>query len=112
MLNTKEKILLYSNNLWVFGEGMLGPFLAVFTEKVGGNILNISWTWAIYLITTGVLIFIIGKFSDARKRKEKLMIYGFALNAVFTYGYLFVSSIYHLFIVQISLGLAASLSSP
>ncbi|MBI2106166.1 MFS transporter [Candidatus Woesearchaeota archaeon] len=112
MLNKKEKILLYSNNLWLLGEGMFGPLLAVFTEKIGGSVLDISSAWATYLITLGILVIVIGKLSDKKGRKEKFMIAGFALNAIFTFGYLFVSSTSHLFIIQAGLGLAAALAIP
>jgi len=112
MLSKKEKILLYSNNIWLLREGMFGPLLAVFTEKIGGSVLDISSAWATYLITLGILVILIGKISDRKGRKEKLMILGFALNSIFTFGYLFVSIPAHLFIVQAGLGLAAALAIP
>ena len=111
MLNKKLKILLYGSNLWYLGEGMLGPLFAIFGEKVGGSILDISWAWAIYLIIIGILVIFIGNFSD-KVSKEKLMMAGYALNAVFTFCYLLVSAPVHLFLVQAGLGVAAALSIP
>ncbi len=111
MLNKKEKILLYSSNLWYLGEGMLGPLFAVFAERIGGNILDISWAWATYLIVTGILIMFIGKISD-RIGKEKLMVAGYALNTIFTFSYLLISSPIHLFLVQAGLGVALALANP
>lgn len=113
LLNKKIKILLFGSGIWYFGEGMFGPLFAVFAQKIGGNILDISWAWAIYLIATGVLLMVIGKLSDhSIKLKEKLMIFGYALNAVFTFAYLLVSSPWHLFFVQLGLGIAAALATP
>jgi len=111
-MNKKIKILLYGANLWYLGEGMLGPFFAVFTERIGGSILDISWAWAIYLIIQGVLSAFAGKYSDGKILKEKLMIIGYALNAIFTFGYLFVSSPIHLFFIQAGLGVAAAMATP
>ena len=111
MSKDNAKILLYSNNIWVFGEGMLGPLFAVFAQRLGGSILDISWAWSIYLIVTGILAIVIGKISDVRISKEKLMITGFFLNAIFTFGYIFVSSPLQLFLVEAGLGVAAALSS-
>ena len=71
MLKPPEKILLYSSNLWYLSAGMLGPLIAVFTEQVGGSLLDISWAWAIYLIFTGLFIIITGKISDKILGKEK-----------------------------------------
>lgn len=111
MLAERTKILLYSNNLWVFGEGMLGPLFAVFTERIGGSILDISWAWSIYLIVTGVLVIVIGKISDVKVSKEKLMIAGSFLNAILTFCYILVSTPAQLFLVEAGLGVASALSS-
>lgn len=91
---------------------MLGPLFAVFAERVGGNILDISWAWAIYLFMTGLLIMIIGKISDHQIGKERLMIVGYLLNAIFTFSYLLVRTPIHLFLVQAGLGIATALAMP
>lgn len=111
MLAERTRILLYSNNLWVFGEGMLGPLFAVFAQRIGGSILDISWAWSIYLIVTGILVIAIGKISDVRISKEKLMITGSFLNAILTFCYILVSTPAQLFIVEAGLGVASALSS-
>ncbi len=97
--------------MWYLGEGMLGPLLAVFTQKIGGNILDISWAWAIYLIFYGVLDIIVGKLAD-KVSKEKLMILGYGLNALFTFAYILVHTPMQLFAVQAALGIAAALATP
>lgn len=108
----KEKILLYGSNWWYFGAGMLGPLFAVFAERIGGDILDIAWVWAVYLVVSGTLIVFIGKISDKKISKEKLMIGGFALNTIFTFAYVLVSSQLGLFIVQAGLGVAHALATP
>lgn len=111
-LNRHIKILLYGGNIWYFGEGMLGPLFAVFTERVGGDILDISWAWATYLILAGLLYIVVGKITDKYDNAEKTMVLGYALNALFTFGYLFVSTSWHLFVVQAGLGIAAAMATP
>ncbi len=112
MVSRKIRILLYGSNIWYLGEGMLGPLFAVFAERIGGDILEISWAWAVYLFVTGILVMAIGKASDIRARKEVLMVAGYALNAAFTFAYLLVGSPLHLFLVQAGLGIAAALAMP
>ncbi|HLD85225.1 MAG TPA: MFS transporter [archaeon] len=112
MLKPPEKILLYSSNLWYLSAGMLGPLIAVFTEQVGGSLLDISWAWAIYLIFTGLFIIITGKISDKILGKEKLLILGYWLSAVFTFSYLLVNSTLDLFVVQAGFGIATALATP
>lgn len=110
-MNRKLRILLYGSNLWYLGEGMLGPLFAVFADSIGGDVFSITWAWATYLLVTGFMIIFFGKISD-KTSKERMMVLGYALNAVFTFSYLLVSQPWHLFLVQAGLGFAASLSSP
>jgi MFS family permease len=111
-LNRSIKILLYGANVWYFAEGMLGPLFAIFTQKIGGDILDVSWAWATYLILAGLLYIVVGKITDVYDNKEKIMVIGYALNALFTFSYLFISAPWHLFITQAGLGLAAAMATP
>jgi len=112
MLNKYTKLLFYGNIIWYLGEGMLGPLFAVFAGKVGGDVLEISWAWAAYLLVMGFVIIVAGKLSDGTLGKERLMVAGFAMNATFTFGYLLVSSPLHLLFVQAGLGVATALAMP
>jgi MFS family permease len=108
-MNQKERILLWSSNIWIFADGMLGPLFAVYVQKIGGgDISNITWAWATYLIATGVFSILVGKISDSYS-KEKLMISGYALTAFFTFSYILVSSPAELYLIQVGLGFALAL---
>ena len=111
-MNKRTRILLYGSNVWYLGEGMLGPLFAVFAQKVGGSVLNISWAWATYLVVTGIMYIIVGKLSRGAKNQARIMIFGYALGAFLTFGYVFVSSPLELFIIQGGLGVAMALSTP
>jgi MFS family permease len=111
----KGRILLWSSNIWALGEGMLGPLFAVFAQHIGGNILDITWAWAIYLGMTGILTIVAGNVSDRIWQwcgRERLMVAGYGLNALCTFGYLLVDTTTGLFLVQAGLGVALALSSP
>ncbi len=109
------RLLLWSSNLWALGEGMFGPLFAVFAQRIGGNILDITWAWAIYLGMTGILTIVTGRVSDRIWQwcgRERLLVAGYALNALCTFGYLLVETTTGLFLVQAGLGVALALSSP
>lgn len=91
---------------------MLGPIFGVFTERIGGNILDISWIWATYMIATGIFTICVGNICDEKISKEKLMVAGYAINTIFTFSYLLVSSSLQLFFVQAGLGFATALATP
>ena len=112
MSNKFERVLLFGAGLWYLGEGLLGPLFAVFTERVGGDIFDITWAWASYLIVSGLLYVVVGRLADKMHNPAKLMVAGYFLNAIFTFSYLFVTAPHHLFIVQIGLGVAAALAAP
>ncbi len=112
MLRKEAKVLLIGSGLWYFGEGLFGPLLAVFTDEIGGTLLDLSSAWAAYLIVYGALSILFGKVSDGRFSKEVLMVLGYALNAVFTFGYLLVDTSAGLLLVQAGLGVAAAMATP
>lgn len=111
-LSRTTRILLIGANIWYFGEGMLGPLFAVFAEKVGGDILDITWAWATYLIMTGLLYILVGKLINKKPYKERVMVLGYALNTLFTFCYVFVSTPFQLFLVQAGLGVAEAIGTP
>lgn len=110
-MNKNEKILLWSSNIWMFGDGLLGPLFAIFAAGIGGSIFDITTAWAIFMIVTGVLTVLVGKWAD-QIGHEKLLIAGYALNALFTFAYLFVDSTVALFLVQAGLGVSLALANP
>jgi MFS family permease len=106
-----RNLLLKSALIWYFGEGLLGPLLVIFSQKVGGDILNISWAFAVFLLVSGICTIVVGYLSDIFS-KEKICVLGFYLNAMFTFSYLYVDSIYSLLLVQAGIGLATALANP
>lgn len=111
-LTKTTKILLIASSLWYFGEGLFGPLFAIYAEKIGGDLLDITWAWAFYLVTTGVFYFLIGKYYNNSPYKKHVMIAGYALNAFLTFCYMFVVNPTQLFLLQIGLGMAEALSAP
>jgi len=110
-MRREERILLWSNSVWMFGSGLLGPLYAVFAERVGGDILDISGAWAIYLIVTGILTIVVGRIGD-HVGYERIMLAGYFVNIIATFSYLLVSHPIHLFIVQAMHGVAVALADP
>ncbi len=110
-INSKVQNLLNGSNIWYLGEGMFGPLLAVFSERIGGDILDISAAWSIFLVISGIISILVGKLSD-KYDKRKIMVAGYWLNALMTFAYIFVSNPLELFIVQAGLGIASALSTP
>lgn len=111
-LTATTRILLISSSLWYFGEGLFGPLFAVFAEKIGGDLLDITSAWSLYLVSTGVFYFLLGRLIKTSKYKHHFLVFGYGLNALLTFGYVFVENTYHLFAIQVGLGFAEALCTP
>lgn len=111
-LKKTTQVLLWGANIWYFGEGMLGPLYVIFAEKVGGDLLDITWAWSTYLICTGVCYIAFGKLFNRRRNKARLLVTGYLLNAALTFGYLWVDSPARLFVVQVGLGITEAIATP
>lgn len=112
-MTKRQKVLFLGSSLWAFSEGLFGPLYVLFTEHLGGSLLDVSWAWAIYLIMTGVLTVVIGRISDKKWfKKSNAMYFGYVLNAFCTFAYLFIRTPSQLFFVEALNGLASALVEP
>ena len=107
-----KKILLFSDAFYILSGALMGPIYALYVEKIGGDLLDASTTFALFMLTAGAVVFALGLWEDKSKHKRKFVIFGYSLAVLGTFGYLFVNSVYSLFVVQIILGLAAALKAP
>lgn len=111
MVNTKNKVyyyLLYASLLASFADSLFGPLYAVFVQNIGGGILDVGNTIALYSITTGILIIAAGKISDSVS-KELLAFIGFGISALGTIGYLFIETSTQLYLLQLIFALSTAL---
>ncbi|MBI4058033.1 MFS transporter [Candidatus Microgenomates bacterium] len=107
-----QKILLLSQGFLISAFAMLSPIYAIFVERIGGGILAASSAAMIFSIATGIAVYIISRWEDSVKHQEKLLRLGYALSALGFLGYIFVKNVYHLFVVQVLLGLSVAVRSP
>lgn len=106
------KILLFADFFMLLAFGMITPIYAIFVEEIGGDILSASGAWAIFALTSGFLIWLFGKWEDRVKHLEKMVFLGYLLRCLGFLGYFFVVNKYHLFGVQILLGMSLAMSTP
>lgn len=105
--------LLLLTDLWAtLALGMIGPIYAIFVEDIGGNIMDAGWAYAAFMITSGIMLYVLGKWEDHIKHKEKLLVLGYSLVAVGCLSYYFVDSQAMLVMTQIILGFAEAVQLP
>ncbi len=106
------KVLLFAEACFTIAAGMLGPIYAVFVDEIGGNLLDASSAWAVFMLTMGIIVFLIGRWEDRLKHKERIIILGYAIRALGYLGYVFVYNQPSLLVVQFILGLGGALNIP
>jgi len=111
-MHKQLKIFLVVLSFFILAGGMFGPIYAIFVVDIGGDILVAGTAWAIFMIVSGIGIFIMGKIQDKLKRDKPIIISGYTLISLGFLAYFFVSNTTQLFLVQILLGLGTMVVVP
>lgn len=91
---------------------MFGPLYSVFVVEVGGSFFHASSTWAAYMFTAGFLMFLCSKYEDSLKNKRVFLIVGYFVLAFGALSFAFVSSVEHVYLVQIINALGVGIVDP
>lgn len=110
--NKPLRILLITDGLVLAASAMLGPIYALFVEKIGGDLLEASSTFAVYNLTASLLTFLSGKFTDKIKEEELVVATGYFIIGIGFFSYLFVNSIWFLLLTQIIIGIGEAVYGP
>lgn len=111
-MNKSLKTLFVLNSIFVFASSLLGPLYVIFIQGFDNKIITVSISWAVYMFSSTVFMFLVSKYGDKIKEKEYLLAGGFLIRGFAWLGYLFVTSIEGLIIIQIILGLGEALGTP
>ena len=111
-MHKQLKLFLTANSFFIVALGMFGPIYAIFVQEIGGDILAAGSAWAIFMLVSGIGIFFMGKFVDKIQREKPVLMLGYAITSLGFLGYYFVSNVYHLFAVQVLLGLSYVMINP
>lgn len=106
------KVLLISDGFVNLSLGMIGPIYAIFVENIGGDILDASWAYFAFMFSAGIIMYIISRWEDSSKHKEKLILAGYMLSNVGCLFYIFVNNQAMLLVTQIILGISMAVLSP
>lgn len=87
MNNFTVKSLLSAESVWSFGAGLFFPIFAIYSSRVGGDILDAGIAAAIFIFVTSLLEYPIGKALDRYKEKWFIVSDYFLEAVVFIAGY-------------------------
>lgn len=106
------KILLSTNGLYYMAGAMIGPIYALFVEEIGGDLLDASYAFSVFAIAAGITAYISGKYTDQIKENELIIAFGYFIISIGYFYYIFVGSVWQLFISQALIGLGGAVYSP
>ncbi len=112
LFNRALRILLATNGVILFSSAMMGPIYALFVEKIGGDLLDASFTAAIFALAAGITALISGRYADKIKENELIIVFGYSMIAFGYFLYFFANSILILFIIQVIIGFGEAIYSP
>jgi len=112
VFNKSLRILLATNVMILVAAAMLAPIYAIFVEEIGGDLLDASIAGSIFAFVAGFTSFLSGEYVDKLKEKRYLIVVGYLLMALGFFLYLFVHSVWMLFVVQVVIGLGEAIYSP
>lgn len=110
--NKAIRCLLLADSLVLISMAMLGPIYALFVKKIGGDLLDASYAYGTYAIIAGITTFFSGRYSDKLKENELILVFGYCLMGLGFFGYIFVSSIWMMLVIQVMIGLGEAIYSP
>ncbi len=111
---SKTLKLLIISDILVYGAlGFVGPILSIFIDKnlTGGGIFTAGLASTIYLITLSILQIIFSYVFNPKDRLWMLWL-GTGIIALVPIGYIFSTSILHLFIAEFFYGIGAAFAYP
>jgi len=91
-MHKQLKLFLIANSLFLLAAGMLGPLYALFVKDIGGDILVVGASWSIFMIVSGLGIFLMGRIQDNIKKDKSFIIVGYGLMSLGFLGYFFMNN--------------------
>ncbi len=106
------KYLILINSFFVFAINMFAPLYAAYIQKMDVGVVNIGGIWSFYILSVGILAYLISKWSRSHEYISHFLILGFVFRAAGWMGYIYAGSIWQLYLIQLFLALGEALGSP
>src|SRR3989338_5295527 len=105
------RLFLLSNSSLAFALGLFMPFWIVFLQDFGGSIEQFGFSIGLMMLAQSITSYFVGRYSDKFGRKVFLIIGGFILSGI-VFAYTLITSLVHLYVLQIINGITSSMQFP
>jgi MFS family permease len=111
-LNRNVRILIKASIMSNIAAGLFYPLYAIFIQNIGGSLMDVGFSYALFSILTGIFIIIFDRTEFFVKRVRFMIPFGYFLVAISYLSYILVKNPAQLFAVQILSGLAQGILTP
>lgn len=112
MPNKTLRVLFACNAIFVFAGNLMGPLYAIFVQGINHDIATISGSWAIYLVSATMFMFLFTRFRDRGLHKKRLLVGAYVVRAIVWFLYSMVNGLGFLLVLQVILGLGEAMGTP
>lgn len=110
--NLALKALFISNSIYVFAALLLGPLYAVYVQKIGGGVLLVSVSTAVFYVSSTIFLLFVARWGDRIREKEMMLVVSYVIRGLAFLSLIFIDSALSLILIQLLFGLAESLGTP
>lgn len=110
--NKSIRALLIGDALVLLSVAMLAPLYALYVDDKGGDIFDVGVTAAALAFGAGFASLFSGKYVDRMKNKKLLLFMGYGLIGLVFIGYIFVTNLWQLAILQVLVGFISPIYVP
>ncbi len=105
-------LVLALSTLYSLGVGLLDPIYPIFgVNRFSALILDIGMLYAIFCFVAAVFKIAAGRLADAYG-KERIFFAGVMMGALYSLGYVYVSSLPQLYVIEFFFGVSHALQRP
>jgi len=110
--NLALKVLIISNAIYMFAALLLGPLYAVYVQGIGGGVLLVSVSTAVFYVSSTLFLLFVAKVGDRVKEKELLLASSYVVRGLAFLSLIFVNNALLLILLQVLFGLGDALGTP
>ncbi len=106
------KQLLFLNSFFAFGINLFAPLYAIYVQHIDSSIIHVGAIWTVYIFSVGIFALLFTKVKNRSSYSGLFLILGFLFRAIGWLGYIFATSIWHLYLIQLLLAAGEAFGTP
>lgn len=111
-MHRNVRLLLGSSIFIHMGLNILAPVYAIYVQRIGGQLIDASFSIGFYALLRGILYFVFAKLNDRHLPHRPILFGGYMMYAAAYLAYIIIDAPIWLFVIQGWLALADTILNP